>query len=241
MGVFNFVKNKHKVLIKLAVLIISIGLSHSVIARNDSTKITIKGPFALGITAEQKVSINLIYSPTRLSSFGVCSFYKNMMCFLETNITNRFYFEKDNYSIGERDRRIIPISGLNTGFIYTLGLLNNKTIHFVYGFNYTYSTIYLGYKSTVPSTNNSINLKRTVNFDDRFHSINLNIGANLCNKNKLGIILMGTIGINGQGDKNSHLYVHDLNNFNQTITMSKKLGIGVGLVCKLYYSLYTKS
>ena len=62
----------------------------------------------------------------------------------------------------------------------------------------------------------------------------------MCNKNKLGIILMGTIGFNVQEEKNSHLYVHDLNNYNETIPMSKKSGIGLGLICKLYYSLYTK-
>jgi hypothetical protein len=227
-----------KILIIFFILIV---LHLSATARNDSAKVAVKGPFAIGLITGQKISESNIYCPNRIAGLGGCFFFNNTMFHLEATMVNRTYFEKKNYSLGSRDERKVPISGFCFGFLQSLGLYEYNTIHFVYGFEYTMSKLYGGWRSGNPTNISNIGVVRTVNFDDKFDAANLSIGMNLSQHNRLGIILLFNYGIVFQGSKNSHYKISDIQGNNSIVPRSELSGYNIGFSFQMYYNLFLKT
>ena len=157
----------------------------------------------IGLTAEKNIKYNAVYSPTNTTLFGLSFGINNFVFHTSANYTNKAIFEKRNYIIGSRDRRIIPLSGYGLSVFYVHKLHNKRIIHPMIGFEFISSTIYGGWERQISA--GGINFYRTVNFTDKFKQYSAVFGFYFSSNNKFGYSISCPIGVASQNNDNSHI------------------------------------
>ncbi len=111
----NFSKKYHDLfcltILRKAVLcvIILINFFGIAIAQVDSIA-NKKNKLSIGIHFAKEVSGSSIYIPRNNTLLGLSFGINNFIFKASANYVNRVIFEKRNYSIGDRDKRLIPLS-----------------------------------------------------------------------------------------------------------------------------------
>lgn len=229
------------------ILITLIFKSLSLIAKEDSLKYPKIDKFikqvSLGISGSQNYFFLSNFGANRVSHLGFQTSFKGFVLNIGPTILNKTYFEKNNYVIGGRDKRKIPISGFGSELYYIENAFNDKPLHFVLGIQFLRNTVYGGWSTIKVYNSNTINeykITRLVNFDDKFYQTDLMIGFSFSNKNQFGIVLLTNIGVNIQNAYNSHLNYAKVNNssIEQEISLqSKEVGLSLGVSMKVFYNV----
>jgi hypothetical protein len=221
--------------------------SLSIIAQEDSHEHPKIDKFikqvSVGISGTQNYFASSNFGANRVSHFGFQTSYKGFVLNIGPTILNKIYFEKNNYVIGGRDKRKIPISGFGSEFYYIKNAFNDKPLHLVLGIQFLKNTVYGGWTTVKVYNSNTYKeykISRLVNFDDKFYQTDLMFGFSFSHKNQFGFVLLTNLGVNKQNTNNSHLnYVKvDSTGIEEEIfPKSKEIGLSIGVSIKVFYNI----
>ncbi len=222
------------------IALIFVCLSSNLFAKIDSLN-SIKAPLFFGINLGKDVGYSGIYSPRNNTLLGFSLGIKNIILRTNANYVNRDLFESQNYKIGGRDRRTLPLSGFDITVLYVRRLFNNKILHPMIGFTYRKSVVYGGWRNDIMigSYGYNIPVARVVNFDDKFHQISSVFGFYFSSKNKFGYSFSCPIGVNIQKNTNSHygeqVDVNGSSSHKEFVKKGNQAGLSIGLNFNIFY------
>lgn len=198
---------------------------------------------SVGISGSQNYFALSNFGANRVSHFGFQTSYKGFVLNIGPTILNKTYFEKNNYVLGGRDKRRIPISGFGSELYYITNALNDKPLHLVLGIQFLKNTVYGGWTTVKvynSNTNKEYKITRLVNFDDKFYQSDLMFGFSFSSKNQFGFVVLTNFGVNTQNTYNSHLNYakKDSSGIEEGIfPMSKEIGPNIGVSVKVFYNI----
>jgi hypothetical protein len=198
---------------------------------------------SLGISGSQNYFASSNFGVNRVSHFGFQTSYKGFVLNIGPTILNKTYFEKNNYVLGGRDERKIPISGFGSELYYIKNAFNDKPLHLVLGIQFLKNTVYGGWTTVKvynSNTNKEYRITRLVNFDDKFYQSDLMFGFSFSSKNQFGFVVLTNFGVNTQNKYNSHLnYAKEDSSGNEDEIFhdSKELGLSIGVSVKVFYNI----
>lgn len=197
-----------------------------------------RNQLSIGFNLAKEVSYSAVYSPRNNTLLGLAICYNSFIFKASANYVNRAVFEKQNYTIGSRDSRQIPLSGFELGFIHVGHLYNDKIIHPMLGLTYKKSIIYGGWSKQIFIDNTTISFNRVVNFNDKFYQICGLAGFYFSMKNKFGFAIYCPIGVNSQSSENSHYLEQIEVGGSSVVYETKKKGYKNGLIFGLNAGIF---
>lgn len=238
---YNF-KERSRAFLKMLLIVFTLIIpSIKAFSHVDSLKVK---QLAFGFNITKEINFTNVYSPRNYTLVGTSIGVKNLIFRISANYINRGVFENQNYTIGSRDKRLIPLSGYELSLFYVKQLYNSKIIHPVFGITYRKSIIYGGWNNLFYISSFNYSIERVVNFNDKFHQICGVFGMYFSNKNKFGYSITFPVGIVIQNISNSHFDVqnyvsHGTGYHNEVEKKSARIGMCFGLNINLFYNLKT--